>query len=272
MGQIGLARPWRHREAAELLTRDCLVIGAIVEVMHPYENGTMSPWKQAIVQQLRPEIVVQIAHSNGIQEFQAVHEPHIRAAKILVRNVMHEAEFEHLKGKGHGQQFCSTSVVSADHFVVRYTSGAQTLVIGIGPGTNVIGGSTHDIGSGFQAYKNCFHTEKECGTYIRTMQLEYMMDEYAELFRYRPTKHVGSNQLEVLTRLFEDWRKTNNAGSHNEVLVNLHPDMVMGVLAPTGDSEEIRRVRESFASTFRRQIPMITMHGRLFVVVEDGVQ
>lgn len=222
----------RHSAAAERLTRDCLVIGAIVEVMHPYEDGTMSPWKQGVVQQLSPDIVVQIIHPNGIPEFHFVCEPHIRAAKMLVRKVMYEAEFEHLKRKAHGQQFCSTSLVSADHFVtfkgVRGRD-VQTLVIGIGLETNVIGGSTRNMGSGLQAHKNAFHTEEECGKYIRTVQLEYMMDEYAKLFRYTCARNVSGNQLELLTKLFEDWRQTEQAFTHNEVLVNLHPDMVFGV-------------------------------------------
>lgn len=245
------------------LTSNELFRGAIVEFKHMYEDGILSPWKQGVVKAVSPDIVVDVICCSGRKETVTALEPFMRPAKMLVRNIRDIDEFEHLKGKAHGQQFCSTSVVSADHLVTIGKSQQLTLVMSIGLETNVVGGSTCNVRSGFQGSKNAIQ-ECEIETYLARLKPQYMIDDYADRFKYSSAPKVSSDQLELLTWLFEDWRAQQKS-KHNEVLVNLHSDMVFGILAMT-DSADMNRICEAFLTLFGRQLQVISPHGRLFVV------
>merc|ERR1712187_294695 len=125
---------------------------------------------------------------------------YIRNAKMLVRNVNHKAEFEHLKGKAHGQLFSSTSVVSPACLVTFGGSAGATLVMSIGLETNILGGSTCNLGSGRQPFKN-FIQEDAIPDYLRKMNVEYIMDDYADQFKCCQSARKCSNQLELATEL-----------------------------------------------------------------------
>lgn len=243
-------------------------VGVLVEVRHEYEDGGLSPWKQGVVCQAGPDYVVKIIHTNGVKESVTVWRSNIRAGKLLVRNAIYAQEFEHLQLKAHGQQFCSTSVVSASRYVTfRYRNQAHTFAISIGCETNVVGGSARDVWSGWQSQKSAFQTQEECSGYINNVRLDYMMEDYADLFQYKAAGHVSAEgkQLELVTKLFNEW-SCNNCLNHNEVLVNLHPDMIIGIIVEDGSAADVQHVREAFSRAFERQLPVITRRNNFFFV------
>lgn len=248
---------------------DDFPVCALVEVRHKYEDGRLSHWKQGIVRQGAPDYVVDIIHGNGLKESVTVWRSNIRAAKLLVRNVSYAEEFLHLQKKSHGQQFCSTSIVSASKFgtldVSRWCSEVHTLAISIGFETNVVGGSARDVHSGWQNEKNKVQTQEECRQYISSKRLDYMMSDYAKLFEYKSANHVSDNQLDLLTKLFDEWSCSPRSG-HNEVLVNLHPEMIVGIIVQGGRAADVQHVREEFARLFGKQLPVITRRDNFFLV------
>lgn len=245
------------------------VVGAIVKFRHKYEDdGTMSPWKQGIVIEIKPDsVVVDVIHPNGMKELLVARKPDIRNAKLLVRSVDHQTEFYHVKGKAHGQSFSSTCVVSPDCLVTFGGNVCTTLVMSIGFETNIVGGSAHNLGSGGQPLKN-FIQDHEIQAYLGDMKVQYIMEDYAQQFKCCQSARTSSNQLELMSWLFEDWSPVGKSfpTCHNEVLTNLHPDMILGVLFNTSNPFQLAAVCKDFAEQFGRELRVITIQDNLFVV------
>merc|ERR1712061_276440 len=93
---------------------------------------------------------------------------------------------------------------SPDCLVTFGGSGRTTLVMSIGLETNIVGGSTHNLCSGGQPFKN-FIQEDEIPDYLRNMNFEYVMDDYAKQFKCCQSARKNSNQLELATELMQAW-------------------------------------------------------------------
>lgn len=234
-----------------------------------YEDiGTMSPWKQGIVIEIKPDsVVIDVIHPNGMKELLVARKPHIRNAKLLVRSVDHQTEFYHLKGKAHGQSFSSTSVVSPDCLVTFRGNVCTTLVMSIGIETNIVGGSAHNLVSGGQPLKNIIQ-DHEIQAYLGRMNVQYIMEDYAQQFECCQSARTSSNQLELMSWLFEDWAPVGKSLPmyHNEVLTNLHPDMILGVLSNGANRSHVAAVCKDFAEQFGRELRVISIQDNLFVV------
>lgn len=254
-----------------------LKVGAIIEFRHMYpDDGVMSPWKQGIIEEIKPnEVVVDVIHNNGLQESLIARKPDLRNAKLLVRSVDHHHEFQHLKGKAHGQSFASTSVVSPDCLRVLSLAGCTTLVMSIGIETNIVGGSARDLYSGWQSKKDLVE-DHEIQAYLdhmgamhgRQIPIEYMMKDYAQQFQCCRSARTSCNQLELMTWLFDAWAPVGKPLPmyHNEVLTNIHPDMILGVLSNGSDRVHIAKVRKDFADQFGRDLKVVSVQDGLFVI------
>jgi hypothetical protein len=248
-----------------------VVVGAIIEIRHTYGDGTLSPWKQGVVKEIgAADVKVDVIHCNGMNESVIACKPYIRNAKMLVRSIDHHAEFHHLKGKSYGQLFSSTSVVSPECLVTfgGRLGGRTTLVMSIGFETNIVGGSAHNLGSGMQPQKNLIQ-DHEIQDYLDRMRVEYVMEDYApkKSQRCRST-HTSRDQLELMTQLLEDWAPCGKPlpTHHNEVLTNLHADMILGVLSNDPTDAHVSTVCKDFAEKFGRELKVISIQGDLFVV------
>lgn len=103
------------------------------------------------------------------------------------------------------------------------------------------------------------------------------MEDYVDLFKYRSSRYVSAEgqQFELPTKLFDECSRTNRTRrnalgdvcmSHNEVLVNLHPDMVVGIIVPEGTATDVKHVLKAFPLAFGRPLPVITRLNNFFYV------
>merc|ERR1712039_903311 len=164
--------------------------------------------------------------------------------------------------------FSSTSVVSPDCLVTFGGSGRATLVMSIGLETNIVAGSTHNLCSGGQPFKN-FIQEDAIPEYLNKMNIEYIMDDYADQFQCSRAARRSSNQLELATQLFNAWEPSGSQrqpSCHNELLTNIHQDMVFGVLSWRDSDDCTAEVCKEFAEQFGKELKVIRSEGGLFVV------
>merc|ERR1712087_268213 len=98
------------------------------------------------------------------------------------------------------------------------------------------------------------------------VHLEYIMDDYAEQFECCQSSRRRSNQLVLCTELMQAWAPAGGQerpSHHNEVLTNLHADMILGVLSHGGTSDRAAQVRSDFSRQFGRELKVIHVEGGL---------
>merc|ERR1712241_1188757 len=100
------------------------------------------------------------------------------------------------------------------------------------------------------------------------------MEDYAQRYECGRSVRTSSNQLELMSWLFDDWAPMDRPFPqyHNEVLTNIHSDMILGVLSDGSNADcvlsdgHVATVCKDFFEQFARRLRVISIQDGIFVV------
>lgn len=196
-----------------------------------------------------------------IEEVKDIRRPMLLVRAFHLNGGCTPKEFEALKSSSsYGRNFVSASVVEAQKFTTFHNN--SVLVMDLGPCTQIYGGSSCNVGSGMWQQKEQMDMDSNAviGKYLQQLGLECVEKTIAEIYNLEGAK-VFDDTL-GMCRAIADKTKPNQ---HNELLIQLHQNMVWGLFMSANLATLVRQ----FEETLGRRPFVVRQIGDDFIVNDD---